>query len=979
MWPTPIDIEPPFAPLRVGFSALPVDYDDGRVPSVTSKLAGLFKQIFSDPSPPQLASSNVDEPSAFKADEPTSLVHLQVSAPRESRIGKDLSQRLLLGLGSPAHSASFEAVGDGRTVRTVLTVAAEDAAHTEQTLRSYLPGVSIVAGRDRLSEAWNAKPGYVAALEFGLSNEFILPLCVPRDFDPDPLSATLGALGGLASGECGILQVLFRPVRNAWAREMLRGVLGPTGDGLFDDAPHFVPLCKQKIARPLFAVIVRIAASGEDSTRAWDIARRVASGLQTLALPLGNEFIPLDNDGYSLRTHERDLLARVSRRSGMILNAEELACLAHVPDGTFVLDELERDGQRTRAAPERLVAQHGTLLGDNVHRRSQPVFLGIEDRLRHTSVVGATGAGKTTLLTNLIAEDLEAGHGLAVLDPHGDLVEDILGRLPTSRLSDVTVLDPSDARSLVPINVLDARSEIEQTVLASDLVAIFRRFSSSWGDVMTAVLSSSVSAFLESAEGGDLRDLRRFLIEPTYRERVLGSVRDEEIIFFWRETFKQIGVRAIGSLLARLDAFLRPRPVREIVAAGGPSLDVPGLLDGGVLLVRLAQGVIGEQNAYLLGSLIIAKLHQAAFGRQRIEASARRPFFLHVDEAHQFPTAAMATLLSGARKNGLGLTLVQQGTEQFGNTSDIDSALTANVFTRVCFRLGDVDARKLASEFEGYEASDLMRLRTGEALARVGGPDSAFNLSVRLPAVIDAGVRSARREQAIAASASRYGLPREAQPPPAGPMPESSNPSVIERVLPTSPSSARREVADIPTPSAPPAPPEPQPGRGGREHKYLQQLVRALAQERGFRVVIEETIANGRVDVALYRADLRIACEISVSSTVESEVQHFAKCLVAGYGHVLAISTDLRRAKAISRAAKEKMGETEFEKLTVITPDEVVQALDALAPPEPQDQVVRGYKIKVSRRAITPEEAKERRAAVAKVVAKSIVDQQNTQ
>jgi hypothetical protein len=171
-----------------------------------------------------------------------------------------------------------------------------------------------------------------------------------------------------------------------------------------------------------------------------------------------------------------------------------------------------------------------------------------------------------------------------------------------------------------------------------------------------------------------------------------------------------------------------------------------------------------------------------------------------------------------------------------------------------------------------------------------------------------------------------------------------------------------------------PAPviPEPQPGRGGREHKYLQQLVKALAQERGFRVVIEETIPNGRIDAALYRAELRIACEISVSSNVEDEVQHFVNCLTAGYGRVLAISPEPRRLKAIARAAKEKLSVTELEKLSLIGPDEVVQILDALTPQEQQEQLVHGYKVKLSRRTITPEEAKERRAAVAKVVAKSL-------
>ena len=160
-----------------------------------------------------------------------------------------------------------------------------------------------------------------------------------------------------------------------------------------------------------------------------------------------------------------------------------------------------------------------------------------EQRVRHTYLIGASGTGKSTLLLNMIVQDIQNGEGLAVLDPHGDLIDQILTHVPKERIDDIVLLDPSDEEYPVGFNILSAHSELERNLLASDLVSVFRRLSTSWGDQMTAVLGNAILAFLESSEGGTLADLRKFLVEAEFRNRFLETVRDQEVIYYWRKEF----------------------------------------------------------------------------------------------------------------------------------------------------------------------------------------------------------------------------------------------------------------------------------------------------------------------------------------------------------------------------------------------------------------------------------------------------------
>jgi hypothetical protein len=202
----------------------------------------------------------------------------------------------------------------------------------------------------------------------------------------------------------------------------------------------------------------------------------------------------------------------------------------------------------------------------------------------------------------MITQDIAAGHGVAVLDPHGDLIDDIVIRIPEHRTSDVILLDPADEEFPVGFNVLSAHSELEKTLLSSDLVAVFRRLSTSFGDQMVAVLGNAVLAFLESSEGGTLIDLRRFLLDKAFRTKFLETVADEHVRSYWKDEYPLLKGGAHASILTRLNTFLLPKVIRHMVAQKQDRLGMRAIMDGQkILLAKLSQVAIGEDNSHLLG------------------------------------------------------------------------------------------------------------------------------------------------------------------------------------------------------------------------------------------------------------------------------------------------------------------------------------------------------------------------------------------
>jgi len=753
----PIHPEPQFVPFENhDLPETPV-VDDGRRPTF---LSSLWKKVAAAPHVPPLIPPEEEElaPSPLVRE---TLVEFVASPPDKLDVSRESFEQFLLSLSLCQEPIAFELLGTHKKVLTQFAVPPADAPLLTRQLHAFFPEAQFVTGNRILETAWEQATGdEPLAVEFGLAHEFMLPLASGKI---DPFIGIVGALSALQPGEIGLFQVLFQNVSDDWPESIVRSVTHSDGRPFFLNRPELAKAAENKVARPLFATIVRILISTESFDRTLRLAQDLAGSLRAFAHPNGNELIPLKNDGYHLAEHIEDVLARQTRRSGMILNSDELIGFVHIPTTAVRSPAFVRQTARTKLAPGIVRKPTRLLLGRNEHAgEAENIGLTAEQRTRHVHVIGSSGTGKSTLLFNLIQQDIENGQGVAVLDPHGDLIDRICEIVPPERIDDVVLVDPSDPEYSVGFNILSAHSELEKNILASDLVAVFERLSSSWGDQMNSVLQNAILAFLESDRRGTIADLQRFLIEPSFRSDFLKSVRDSAVIYYWQKSFPHLsGNKSIGSILTRLDTFLGRKPIRLMVSQPDNNLDFARIMDGGkIFLAKLPEGLLGKENSHLLGTVLISKFQQIAMSRQAQQIGARRDFWLYIDEFANFITPSMAEILSGARKYRLGLTLAHHELHQLERNKEVASAVMSHPYTRVVFRVGDDDARKLAEGFSYFEAKDLRNLEAGQAICRVERSDFDFNLTIPFPPAVHSDSARARRMEAITASRKKYARPR---------------------------------------------------------------------------------------------------------------------------------------------------------------------------------------------------------------------------
>jgi hypothetical protein len=824
----PVQPEPPFVPFNGHYLPATPVIDDGRRPTF---LSSLYRKLTSPPAAPPVTPESEEEPEPISLNR-DSLVELQVALPAELDIAKESFDQLFRNLALCHEPVTFELLGTHKRVLAQFVASAEDASLVRKQLTAHFPDVQFRQTSGALENAWDASAGDDAfAVEFGLENEFMLPLATGK---LDPFIGIVGALAELQPGELALFQVLFQPVQNAWAESIVNSVSHADGKPFFINAPELAGAAENKTARPLFGVLVRIMARTASRDRLNEIARDLAGSLRVFANPQGNALIPLQNDDYPYLEHLEDVIARQSRRSGMILNSDELFSFVHLPSSAVRSPALLRDSGRTKAAPSIVRKPTDFVIGDNEHNgETVPVYLIADQRVRHTHIIGSSGTGKSSLLFNLIRQDIENGEGVGVLDPHGDLINQILGIIPDDRIDDVVLVDPSDVDFPIGFNILSAHSDDEKNLLASDLIAVFRRLSTSWGDQMDTVLQNAILAFLESRQGGTLSDLRLFLLDAKYRRQFLQTVADPEIIFYWQSVFPQLtGGKSIGPVLTRLQDFFSRKPLRNMVGQPQNKLDFADIMDSGkIFLARLPEGC-GEENSYLLGTLLVSKFQQLAMARQSQQAAARRDFWLYIDEFDHFITPSMAKILSAVRKYRLGFTLAHQELHQLQSDPKVASAVLTQPCTRIVFKVGDDDAKKLGEGFESFDAKSLKNLPKFQAIARVERNDGDFNLTLRKPELPDEAEAQVQREKIIAASRAKYATPRaevEAMllariwgdrpaPPPADdsggtaaqkipPAPPAPPPAVAQPPvnLNTPPVTKSVKIAEVPKPVPPPA------------------------------------------------------------------------------------------------------------------------------------------------------------------------------
>ena len=898
-----VAIEPPFTPFSHGSFSDDTYTDDGQTPSLFKRIKDLVipektTTIEKDFTEEEIITPNFVVPTK-------QLVGFSFTFPKNQEITSLISTEFLNMLVFSNDAISFEIHGTYENITFQIVSSFNDKTRIQSHLKGYFPTV-ILKDIEVNDLHFNTEKS-IAIADFGLHSEFMRPIDTNTNFSIDPLTSIIATLDTLQYGDTALIQILFQGATAPWSRSILNSVSDGIGGSFFPNAPEMLPCAEEKVSKPLFSCVFRIATQGNTNAKSQYIATELSKSISNISASKYNKFIPLTNEGYAYEKHLQNVYQRTSNRLGMLLNSDELTTFIHYPNKTVVSTKLGFTTGKTKKLPTNAIAQK-YILGTNFHNGEEyKVTIDNQARLKHTHIIGATGVGKSTLIANMLIEDMNAGNGCALFDPHGDIVEDLLLRIPEHRKKDVIVIDPSDTQFPVGFNLLGANTEAEKIVLSSDLVSAFKRHATAWGDNMTAVLSNAINAFLESTRKGTLIELKRFLLEDHFREEFLNSVEDPSIHYYWEHEYYMVK-KGIAPLLTRIDTFLRPKIIRSMLAQN-QGVDFKKCIEQKkIVLIKLPQGLIGEENSYLLGALFLSKFNQVAQARQSIVKEKRHPYYIYLDEFQNFITPSIVSILSGARKYGLGLILAHQELGQI-EESKILNSIISNPHTRICFRLGDNDAKRLEQGFSYFEQTDLQNLEVGQAIMRLGSANNDFNVTTASLPKIDIEIAEKNRNVILQNTRETYAKPkaeidellRSLLPGiKVKQSPVKKNSSVektkierpfkqpVEEVTPIK-NSNEKEVAIISKTSLE-AHKEAFIAQENvkieqRKHQDLQNFVKKVSQQRGYKVTIEEQTENGgRVDVGLLKDDLKIAIEnsdavITGSEDLSAELIDYAKSL----------------------------------------------------------------------------------------------------
>lgn len=400
--------------------------------------------------------------------------------------------------------------------------------------------------------------------------------------------------------------------------------------------------------------------------------------------------------------------------------------------------------------------------------RNQKRRFGIkkDDRRRHMYLIGKTGMGKSTMLENMIVEDIRAGRGVAVVDPHGDLVEKIINYIPSNRVNDVINYDPSDMDYPVAFNPLESVDPRYKHLICSGLISVFKKlWADSWGPRLEYLLRNAILGLLDT-NGTTLLGIMRLLVDKGYRKKIIMNIKDPVVKAFWVEEYSKypdkFQVEAISPIQNKVGQFLSNFLIRNIVGQVKSSFDMRKVMDEEkILLVNLSKGRIGEDTSSLLGSMMITKIQLAAMDRINIPEEERKDFYLYVDEFQNFATDSFATILSEARKYHLNLIMAHQYIEQLNEV--VRPAVFGNVGTMVLFRIGAVDAEELVKEFTPkFMEEDLVNIPKWECYMKLmvdGIATDPFSAN-GLPPLKDSE-KTKNKEKVIKLSRERYAEKRE--------------------------------------------------------------------------------------------------------------------------------------------------------------------------------------------------------------------------
>lgn len=477
-----------------------------------------------------------------------------------------------------------------------------------------------------------------------------------------------------------------------------------------------------KVASPGFRCALRIGISTPDKARQTDLCLDLVAGARTAETR--SAYMSVRR---LLRNNRFDSPWRLPFFSSMQLNINELLGLAAWPLGSDTMPGLNRRGFRLLYADQTIESSTRIIARSTAPGDKRLLGLNIEDALHHLHVLGPTGVGKSTLLLNLACQDMTAGHGVVVIDPKGDLVKDLLRRIPEERRDDVIVLDPADMTAPVGLNPLRGTTADEKAdVIADHLLAVFHGlYKDAWGPRTQDILHASLLT-LALQENSSLVMLPALLTDPYFRRSFVDELHDPIALEpFWR-WYEQLSPgeqqQAIAPVMNKLRAFLLRPQVRGVIGQVQPRFTLDDVFNGQkILLVSLAKGLIGSEAAALLGSLVVAQIRQATLARAALPSEARRPITVFIDEFQDYMHLPddLADVLAQARGLGVAMTLAHQHLDQL--TPAMRMAVLANARSRVCFQLSAADASVIAHTSDLLQPEDFIKLGRYEVYASLVG------------------------------------------------------------------------------------------------------------------------------------------------------------------------------------------------------------------------------------------------------------------
>lgn len=625
-----------------------------------------------------------------------------------------------------------------------------------------------------------------------------LPIATYQELEADPMQTLTGALAKIRGGDAAVIQFVLEPASKRAskkaakvARRTVRGrqadVGGSTFGGVLSDVrkattksaqekqdarqegtqltqrtQQRVELVEQKMVQQQFNVNIRVGVSTRGSDEAERVFNAVIAAFSQYDMPDLNA-LELKRPS-SPKRFLRDLIFRMPRsRFANVLSTTELASLFHFPlPTTGTPNILWRGAKVAPATPD--LPTSGVLLGYNKYRGvEQPIYLAEEDRRRHMYLIGQTGTGKTTLFLNMIIQDIQAGYGVGVVDPHGDLIEDIMMHIPPERADDVVLFDPRDKERPIGFNILETRDEAQKDLVVNEVVQVLQKLAArlnpeSVGPMFEHYLRNALLALVEDPDA-TLIDIPRMFVDEDFRKRIISKNTNPTVLQFWEKEFAQsqrgqMSADMLSYVISKLGRFISNETVRNMIGQAHSSFDVREIMDNQkILLCNLSKGMLGDINSDLLGFVLVSKIQIAALGRANMPEEQRKDFYLYLDEFQNFTTDSIATILSEARKYKLDLNLAHQFIQQLDE--EIRDAVFGNVGTMVSYRVGVDDAEFLEKQFQPvFKEYDLLNLNRFTAIIRLlagSTPQRPFSLSVPAPpAGGDAQVREMVRERSRA-------------------------------------------------------------------------------------------------------------------------------------------------------------------------------------------------------------------------------------